>query len=120
MFLRPKLKSKDTMNLSKIKSKIYTALFPNHKKEEKMSQPATNLFEVKPKDVYIEKYKATPKTPLSKSTTELNSYEKIVCNSENVQYLAYLLWEKAGCPESDGTEFWLEAERQIRKQNAES
>lgn len=32
---------------------------------------------------------------------------------EEIREKAYLLWEEAGCPQSDGTEFWVEAERQL-------
>ncbi len=26
---------------------------------------------------------------------------------------AYLLWEEAGCPEGDGSEFWVQAEQNV-------
>lgn len=31
-----------------------------------------------------------------------------------IRALAYQKWEAAGCPEGDGTEFWLEAEQEIK------
>ena len=30
---------------------------------------------------------------------------------------AYSLWEAAGCPESDGVEFWLRAEKDLKEHN---
>lgn len=32
---------------------------------------------------------------------------------------AYLLWEQAGKPEGDGTDFWLEAEKRTTTQSCE-
>lgn len=34
-------------------------------------------------------------------------------NEEKVRVLAYEIWEKAGCPEGDGVEFWLQAESEL-------
>ena len=48
---------------------------------------------------------ATPASP-PKPTEALSSESKI-------RELAYEKWESAGCPEGDGVEFWLAAERQI-------
>ncbi len=36
---------------------------------------------------------------------------------EKIQRLAYDKWEKAGYPEGDGVDFWLEAENEV---NAEA
>lgn len=33
--------------------------------------------------------------------------------SELIRLRAYELWEQSGRPESDGVEFWLEAEKEI-------
>jgi hypothetical protein len=33
---------------------------------------------------------------------------------EAIRALAYRKWEAAGCPEGDGTEFWLDAEQEIK------
>jgi hypothetical protein len=33
---------------------------------------------------------------------------------EQVRLCAYLKWERAGRPASDGVQFWLEAERELR------
>ena len=33
-----------------------------------------------------------------------------------IQERAHRLWEEAGCPEGNGEEFWLEAERQIKEE----
>lgn len=32
---------------------------------------------------------------------------------EEIRMLAYCKWESSECPEGDGVEFWLEAEREI-------
>lgn len=32
---------------------------------------------------------------------------------EEIRVLAYYKWESSECPEGDGVEFWLEAEREI-------
>ncbi|MFO0822169.1 MAG: DUF2934 domain-containing protein [Gemmataceae bacterium] len=32
---------------------------------------------------------------------------------ELIRVRAYMLWEEAGRPESDGTQFWLQAEREL-------
>ena len=31
-----------------------------------------------------------------------------------IRVLAYHKWKAAGCPEGDGTEFWLDAEQEIK------
>jgi hypothetical protein len=33
---------------------------------------------------------------------------------EAIRLLAYHKWKAAGCPEGDGTEFWLNAEQEIK------
>lgn len=33
---------------------------------------------------------------------------------DSVREKAYLLWEEAGKPEGDGSEFWFEAEKQLQ------
>jgi len=37
------------------------------------------------------------------------------CFYRNTKQLSHQLWEKAGSPECDGTEFWFEAERQLNE-----
>lgn len=34
-------------------------------------------------------------------------------SEDMVREKAYLLWEAAGCPEGDGVEFWVRAEREL-------
>ena len=34
-----------------------------------------------------------------------------------VRERAYLLWEKAGYPSSDGVEFWLQAEQELQAES---
>jgi hypothetical protein len=36
---------------------------------------------------------------------------KVDANGDGVSCLAFQLWEKAGCPEGRGLEFWLGAEK---------
>lgn len=31
-----------------------------------------------------------------------------------IRELAYLKWEAAGCPQTDGVEFWLQAEEELK------
>lgn len=35
------------------------------------------------------------------------------CCEEEIRKLAYKKWEEAGCPVSDGVQFWLEAEADL-------
>lgn len=37
------------------------------------------------------------------------------CRHRMIQRNAYLLWEKAGSPQSDGTEFWAKAEAELQE-----
>ena len=32
---------------------------------------------------------------------------------QTIRELAYSKWEQAGCPDSDGIEFWLQAEQEL-------
>lgn len=34
--------------------------------------------------------------------------------ADDIRQLAYRKWEEAGRPEGDGTEFWLQAERELK------
>jgi hypothetical protein len=34
---------------------------------------------------------------------------------ESIEKLAYEKWQEAGCPESDGIEFWLAAETELNE-----
>lgn len=36
-----------------------------------------------------------------------------IVSEEDIRQKAYLLWEEAGRPESDGVEFWLRAETEL-------
>jgi hypothetical protein len=44
------------------------------------------------------------------SAPELQTLEE---HEKQVRELAYLKWEQAGYPESDGVQFWLEAENEV-------
>jgi hypothetical protein len=57
----------------------------------------------------IEKIKMPTKTTTKKKCCKGNSCKK----EEAVRTLAYLKWEQAGCPEGDGSAFWLEAEKEL-------
>jgi len=37
----------------------------------------------------------------------------VAAEESSVRERAYELWQEAGCPESDGVEFWLKAEAQL-------
>lgn len=39
-------------------------------------------------------------------------------NREEIEVLAYLKWEAAGCPEGRDEEFWLDAERDVQLKTA--
>jgi hypothetical protein len=38
-------------------------------------------------------------------------------SEDEIQQLAYKKWQQAGCPVSDGIEFWLSAETEILRGN---
>ncbi len=85
--------------------------------------------------------KAVPATPLRSSTTpqptapaELTQHlrpepdfgshperaippadpDNVDVSEEDIRQLAYRRWEEAGRPDGDGTEFWLQAERELK------
>lgn len=39
-------------------------------------------------------------------------------DDEQVRARAYLLWQQAGQPDGDGTEFWLRAEQELKSRGA--
>jgi hypothetical protein len=39
--------------------------------------------------------------------------ETLAEREQKTRELAYLKWEEAGCPESDGVQFWLDAEAEL-------
>lgn len=39
---------------------------------------------------------------------------------EYIRVRAYYLWEQAGCPRCDGSEFWFKAESELRNEQAKS
>ncbi len=41
----------------------------------------------------------------------------ITDKAEKIRELAYQKWSAAGCPASDGVEFWLAAEAELTNQN---
>jgi Protein of unknown function (DUF2934) len=81
------------------------------------------------KDFFMSKTTATTTEPITSTTTQaevLGKVEKLsatsdcctdqknCCQEEEIKVKAYLLWEQAGCPESDGTEFWIAAEKELK------
>lgn len=34
-------------------------------------------------------------------------------SQQEIQELAYFKWVEAGCPQSDGVDFWLQAEQEV-------
>lgn len=46
----------------------------------------------------------------TQSPTLVVSYEGI---RQQIRELAYSMWEKAGCPDGGGEEFWVAAEREL-------
>ncbi|WP_371884357.1 DUF2934 domain-containing protein [Caballeronia sp. S22] len=41
---------------------------------------------------------------------------EVPANEEQIQTLAYRLWEEAGCPEGRSDEFWVLAQQQLEKE----
>jgi hypothetical protein len=67
---------------------------------------------------------ASTRPAAPRSTTPAESADRTRLNSakspgrpmpsdEQIRARAYFLWEQAGCPTSDGVQFWLEAEREL-------
>lgn len=42
--------------------------------------------------------------------------EKKVVTDEQIQVRAYYLWQAVGCPCGDGSEFWFQAQKDMRGQ----
>jgi Protein of unknown function (DUF2934) len=63
---------------------------------------------VKDRPVQPTQPKANPKP----STLE-RRVENAGAFKDEIQLLAYKKWQQAGCPMSDGIEFWLAAEKEI-------
>ena len=50
---------------------------------------------------------------MTKTSRQTNENPSTLKDIEAIRVLAYQKWEAAGCPEDDGTEFWLDAEQEI-------
>jgi hypothetical protein len=50
-----------------------------------------------------------PKTPMP----EQQRAEDANGHDEEIRPLAYQKWQEAGCPEGDGVQYWLAAEKEI-------
>ena len=63
--------------------------------------------------------KSTPQLDSSELSATSSTEERGCCSissslrEELIREKAYFLWEEAGRPESDGVEFWIEAEKQV-------
>jgi len=58
-----------------------------------------------------------PRTP-SPAATDMASRNPMTAthptpSEDQIRARAYFLWEEAGRPECDGTQFWLEAEKEL-------
>ncbi len=43
--------------------------------------------------------------------------ENVSAHEDEIRPLAYRKWEEAGCPATDGVQFWLAAEMEILRRN---
>jgi len=55
-------------------------------------------------------------TQLKPPTPEREA-EDAAAHEDEIRPLAYRKWEEAGCPVSDGSQFWLAAEAEILRRN---
>jgi hypothetical protein len=60
--------------------------------------------------------RATPAPAAARTLNNPRSPSRPGPDDEQIRSRAYSLWEKAGCPEGDGVEFWLEAEKELNGQ----
>ncbi len=57
---------------------------------------------------------STPESFSGQTCCSISSIKEEICE-EIIREKAYFLWEEAGRPECDGTQFWIEAEKQLSK-----
>lgn len=48
------------------------------------------------------------------ASAPLENQPTSIASEETIRELAHRKWEAAGCPTGDGTDFWLEAEKEVR------
>ena len=96
--------------------KRLTLLFKNKKEimtttaKEKLPAQGPNFCAIPAPQQQSQQISATSDCNESSETCEKN----VPCE-DAVREKAYLLWEQAGYPEGDGSEFWLEAEKQLKE-----
>src|SRR5207245_1046981 len=84
-------------------------------KNKKRSKPMQRLPErqledtsmLAPKKPAASRKQSTPKQPMSERQIEV-----VDSHEDKIRQLAYHKWQEAGCPSSDGMEFWLAAEEE--------
>src|SRR5262245_40343494 len=59
--------------------------------------------------------KTPPPIPTGKVASTIPSPKNPTASDEEIRVRAYQKWQAAGCPDGDGTKFWLEAERELRR-----
>jgi hypothetical protein len=52
--------------------------------------------------------------PASRTPSTATSY-KLVPSEDQIRMRAYQKWQAAGCPAGDGSNFWCEAEKELRE-----
>lgn len=67
----------------------------------------------KPSKMSVNSESAAPATVSEPIATKKVISAKSQPSEEEIRTLAYLKWESAGRPESDGVYFWVDAEREL-------
>jgi len=66
----------------------------------------------------VDKQAATSNPPQATAEETRNAAAAMPCD-DRIRELAYRKWQVAGCPEVDGMEIWLEAERELASQTSQ-
>lgn len=62
---------------------------------------------------------STPRAPSTPISVPLSTDEEEISFEERIARRAYELWQQEGCPEGRETNFWQEAERQLKVEAAD-
>lgn len=73
-----------------------------------------NIFFGNIKEWFNKKEAKMNETIVLSSLSISGSEEKKSISEESIRETAYYLWEAAGKPSGDGSEFWIEAEKQLQ------